>query len=1240
MDPIDPSHSGLNKLLPKAIVAKRRRRKRGQQEEQDQVDQQNRDSRSSLYLEDGEGDERSEYTDGDNSSVVDKRHSWNSMTGENGSGMGRHLNNSNVAPYVAPDAKAEAPLVGANGGSVLGHDSGPVRDIGYLTTSSPVIQATHIPEPRGLEQTVPDLASRSSTAPLSKRTESVESDSRSSLSARSKTGSGLQPPQKDTKRSPSPVGKKLANVFRSKKSTLSLAGSAASAGGSANPSPSASPERKPVSIAEDDDKNRSLPNLPSLSNSQSQSDLSNATEPDAASVATTASAASSRPNERKSRSRASTLSNRISVVVPPPATPPNEDTGPVIVNTPPTPTDHYQDGPHSPPPTKQSADAVSGPTPWGNLITHRRSRSGSAGPSKLSNTTFAPLTPTPESPSANSANSNSFFSSMLSAAQNAANQFSNTLQNTNISQTTPKSRNATAIKDDIPEEDQVQVEPPLSPSTGATMDKEPAVKTLGDGELTLNQLGIVDPPSMSGTPMTAKFPESVRSETRARSESAPAADTSSAASHEYGSDDARPAQNNAPRSLYENGGVGDRTPPPASLYEGKSAVTRSGSVRSALGRRRHRGSSTATRGTGTTIGAAIAAANASLGNPAANTSQQRLTGFAVSSKKRNRDFHALFKSVPDDDYLIEDYSCALQREILAHGRLYVSEGHLCFSSNILGWSTTLVMSFDEIVSVEKRSTALVFKNGLMISTLHAKHIFASFTSRDSTYDLIVNIWKLGHPTLRSSLNGVQLEGTGGDKTEKVDVGEEGSQIEGPNEPMDDQSISGSEDESEDGDDIYDEDDEEDLVEPSQPNELGAESDHDKVVGRKASGATALNGAPADLINSVGPPIPADDFPGPANHAPTECGDAASHYEKIVGDDVVAAPLGKVYNLLFGPASVTFMSKWLVNEARCWDLQMDDRKGLSTDNMMRTYSYMKPLGGSIGPSKTKCIVSEAIDHIDLEKAVNITCSTQTPDVPSGNAFIVKTKYCLSWAENNSTRVQVNCTLEWTGKSWLKGPITSGANEGQTTYVNDLLVSIKAAVSSRPRSGTGNTGSGKKKKGRKNRNLQLGAAGEEKSHTKNAPPETWGMLEPLRPILGPIADLLKPLMTGNVTYGLLVGLLVAAWFGFPGQSGRHNVGFYGYPDRVAAYEEMWRREETELWDWLEERVGLERLNDGSMPTRKRAIEPRTVEEKIREERMDEREIQEAIRVTEEKLQVLKGVVGRKKSGEEIPVKEQRR
>ncbi|KAH8914398.1 hypothetical protein BT69DRAFT_1342955, partial [Atractiella rhizophila] len=68
-----------------------------------------------------------------------------------------------------------------------------------------------------------------------------------------------------------------------------------------------------------------------------------------------------------------------------------------------------------------------------------------------------------------------------------------------------------------------------------------------------------------------------------------------------------------------------------------------------------------------------------------------IPGFAVASSKRNMDFHALFKGhggVPEDDYLIEDYGCALQREILLQGRLYISEHHLCFYANIFGWVTT------------------------------------------------------------------------------------------------------------------------------------------------------------------------------------------------------------------------------------------------------------------------------------------------------------------------------------------------------------------------------------------------------------------------------------------------------------------------------------------------------------------------------------------------------------------------
>ncbi|PWN29937.1 GRAM-domain-containing protein, partial [Jaminaea rosea] len=125
------------------------------------------------------------------------------------------------------------------------------------------------------------------------------------------------------------------------------------------------------------------------------------------------------------------------------------------------------------------------------------------------------------------------------------------------------------------------------------------------------------------------------------------------------------------------------------------------------------------------------------------------TGFAVASSKRNSDFHALFPSVPDDDYLIEDYGCALVREVFIQGRLYVSENHICFYANIFGWVTNIVVPFSETVAIEKRMTALIIPNAIQIATLHAKHTFSSFITRDATYDLVANIWKLSHPDVPS-----------------------------------------------------------------------------------------------------------------------------------------------------------------------------------------------------------------------------------------------------------------------------------------------------------------------------------------------------------------------------------------------------------------------------------------------------------------------------------------------------------
>ncbi|ROT40725.1 hypothetical protein SODALDRAFT_338391 [Sodiomyces alkalinus F11] len=1053
---------------------------------------------------------------------------------------------SETLPATASTVVIPSPVIRPNAFAVSTHPS----QIGYLTTSSPLGQEEH---------QAPELASPSSTI-VANRPESVGSDSRSSSLSR------------DARRSPSP----------------SLAGNSGS-------SPGTSPERRATSAV---DGGVNLDAVGSGSGRSRDLDLD----------------LDQNRNRNRDRDRDRNRDrDRDDYGHIDSATPSLSDTASSVSHITASTSALLSSRP-SESQDSETSHASSAPSPWGTLVAHRRTRSNSAspGPSKLSNATFAPMSPTVESPPVNNPNStSSFFSSMLSAAQTAANQITNTIQNTNLGPASPKNKAGMGARGSVPQlgggRGGVHLGDSAATSHDAS-DKVPAVKTLGDGELTLHQLGIVEPSSPSLGP----------SPTRARSESAPVESTSGA-----------PQPNGAAARLLQDSPAIERSPVP-SVPDEKTSVSRSGSVRSSVIRHRPRGSSTATRATTTTIGPPIAATatGASAAQPASPSAQQRLSGFAVSSKKRNRDFHVLFKSVPDDDYLIEDYSCALQREILAHGRL-----------NILGWSTTLVMSFDEIVAVEKRSTALVFKNGLMVTTLHARHIFASFASRDSTYDLIINIWKLGHPSLRSTLNGVELETTGGDKTEKImDAGE----AQGPVEPEDrSASVSELDDDSEDGSDMYDEDDEGEPADTAHGSEVSGTSDSDKAAAaRKVSGAVVTNGAPPDSGSGgeAGPPAAGDDFPGPATHPATDCGDAASHLEKVVGDDVVPAPLGKVHDLMFGAGSVNFMLKWLKNEAKCWDIVMEDKKGLSAENKTRAYNYMKPLPGSIGPSKTKCIVAETVDSLDFEKAVHVSVVTQTPDVPSGNAFTVKTKYCLSWAENNSTRIHVSCVVDWTAKSWLKGAIEKGANDGQVSYCTDLVASLKAAVSSKSRPGADASRgvAGKKRKGRKGRSLQASTDTDTEKGDVKPKKQDWGLFEPLRPLLGPAVDLIKPIMTGNIMYGLLVGLLVTAWFGFgfPDASRRsRDVGYYAAPDRIAAYEEIWRREESELWDWLQERVNLERIREGAAAaagpsTVGQMAGSRAMRERLGQERLDDREMETAIRTTEERLQGLKELMGKNK------------
>ncbi|KAF2852680.1 hypothetical protein T440DRAFT_526311 [Plenodomus tracheiphilus IPT5] len=928
-----------------------------------------------------------------------------------------------------------------------------------------------------------------------------------------------------------------------------------------------------------------------------------------------------------------------------PAAPPNLLDAPTTFITPPTPTDGNAASPTESTSSTSGVQHTAAPSnpnivvsPSGHMISHRRVRSATNPPSKLSQSVAVPLTPHPEeaktpggtavlpqSPGA----SGGFFASIFSAAQNAANNITDTIANNPASkqkgvQQTQKEEDTKSVGSG-----EEVIGPETADATAVTESEQrrPAVETLGSGNLSLAHLGITEnneiTPMSSTTNVTMKADEA-----SAKVEDMAAAQAVSAA---YAGEKAPSIASERPRSLTAvsaQTNPGAATPPrqpEVTDSPAASSLQRQGSIRSRISsgrRRRHRGSSAAT---GTTTAGGPGASTTTLAPSAAlNINRLNGTGFAVASPKRNRDFHALFKSVPEDDYLIEDYSAALQKEILLHGRLYVSEGHLCFSSNILGWVTNLVISFDEVVSVEKKSTAVVFPNAIVIQTLHARNVFASFLARDTTYDLIIGIWKISHPNLKSSLNGVILDGGTGDKTEKAEsVGSE------------DGSVQDSEDE------VYDEDAEDDdgmgsFTEAGEGSVAGSEVSAAPAEARKVSGAIAQavggGGEVTDAAKAATNGVAStNDFPGSTSHAPTECGDGDQHYDKLLIDTTIPAPLGKVYSLMFGPASGVFMRKWLIEDQKSIDLQMeDDKKGLGEDKKNFNYSYIKPLNAPVGPRQTKCNIAMTLEQFDLEKAVSVQCSTGTPDVPSGSIFLTKTRYCLMWGPGNSTRLIMTFTVEWSGKSWLRGPIEKGANDGQMSYATSITAALRTAVSASKLSGPLRVPGKPGAKGRKRSKtaiLDEPATITAPNPSAQAKQSDWGLFDPIRSLLGPVADVLESLFTTQIIITFLGLLLIYAWF-FRGASTAVGPNQWSATQRQVAYEEIWRHEESELWDWLEDRVALDRARREVIESRWGGEHQTKQEQKIMPGNMKERDVDEAIRVTEERLQVLKHAVQRER------------
>ncbi|KAM7023987.1 uncharacterized protein M8220_015476 [Acridotheres tristis] len=113
-----------------------------------------------------------------------------------------------------------------------------------------------------------------------------------------------------------------------------------------------------------------------------------------------------------------------------------------------------------------------------------------------------------------------------------------------------------------------------------------------------------------------------------------------------------------------------------------------------------------------------------------------------SLSKQDSSYRRAFGELAEQDVLLGCFSCAWQREMPYHGRLYVSSRHICFHSNLLLKDIKAVVPVASISALKKTNTALLVPNAVSIRTAKGeKFLFVSLRQREATYQLLRSVCK-------------------------------------------------------------------------------------------------------------------------------------------------------------------------------------------------------------------------------------------------------------------------------------------------------------------------------------------------------------------------------------------------------------------------------------------------------------------------------------------------------------------
>nr|XP_033813232.1 GRAM domain-containing protein 2B-like [Geotrypetes seraphini] len=126
--------------------------------------------------------------------------------------------------------------------------------------------------------------------------------------------------------------------------------------------------------------------------------------------------------------------------------------------------------------------------------------------------------------------------------------------------------------------------------------------------------------------------------------------------------------------------------------------------------------------------------------PENESAPEQKRSFSMNLPKHNVTFHKVFKEVPEEENLIDSFSCAWQKEVLYQGRLYISPNFICFFCSMLRKEIKTLIPVTSVAVLKKANTALLVPNALSIKTTEGdKYLFGSLRNREAAFQVVSSL---------------------------------------------------------------------------------------------------------------------------------------------------------------------------------------------------------------------------------------------------------------------------------------------------------------------------------------------------------------------------------------------------------------------------------------------------------------------------------------------------------------------